>query len=101
MKERGIQGTVYLRVVIEKDGRITHIEISKSADSLLDKEAVRVVANSPNWNPAKKRGVSVRVYFYIPIKFTLYGNNNEDKSKKTDKKKDKKSKNMDAILKQD
>jgi protein TonB len=36
-----------------------------------DEEAIRVVKAMPKWIPGKQRGVAVRVFFNLPIKFTL------------------------------
>lgn len=72
--EVGLQGKVYLRFVIEKDGSISNIEVVKSADPILSKEAVRVVEMSPKWTPGKINGNPVRVRMFFPITFALNGN---------------------------
>lgn len=66
-----IQGQVTLSFIIEKDGSLTNIEVLQSADSLLDKEAIRVVQSSPKWEPGKQRDVPVRVKFTLPVNFQL------------------------------
>lgn len=72
--EVGLQGRVYLRFVVEKDGSISNIEVVKSVDSILSKEAVRVVGMSPKWTPGKINGSPVRVRMSFPITFTLKDN---------------------------
>jgi len=62
-------GTVYLRIVIEVDGSVSCVEISKGVTFELDKEAFRVVSSMPKWSPAKKNGVPVSSIYTIPIQF--------------------------------
>lgn len=70
----GLQGRVYLRFVVEKDGSISNIEVVKSEDPILSKEAVRVVGLSPKWTPGKVNGSPVRVRMFFPITFALSKN---------------------------
>ena len=70
-REIGIQGTVYLEFIVEKDGSITHVEILRGIGGGCDEEAVRVTKMMPKWKPGKQRGKEVRVSFKMPIKFTL------------------------------
>lgn len=70
-QEAGIQGRVVLKFIIEKNGRVSNVEVVKSVDPILDNEAVRVVSSSPKWKPGKLKGKRVRVSYAIPIKFTL------------------------------
>ncbi|MBI9033266.1 MAG: energy transducer TonB [Bacteroidales bacterium] len=70
-KESGIQGTVYVSFVVEKNGKITDVRILRGIGGGCDEEAVRVVNMMPNWKAGKQRGKPVRVRFSMPIKFTL------------------------------
>lgn len=70
--ERGIQGTVVLRFVVDKDGSIKDITILRSLDPHCDKEAIRIIkSTSNNWIPGEQNGNKVAVYFTLPIKFQL------------------------------
>lgn len=69
--ENGIQGRVYVQFVVEADGRLTNVRVIRGVDPALDKEAVRVISNSPKWNPGKQRGKPVRVSYTFPITFVL------------------------------
>lgn len=69
--EIGIQGTVYLNFVIEKDGSITHIKTLRGIGGGCDEEAERVISKMPKWNPGNQRGKPVRVSFNIPVIFKL------------------------------
>ncbi|EKC52148.1 protein TonB, partial [human gut metagenome] len=59
--ENGIQGRVVLTFVIEKDGRLTNIEVLQTPDRSLSEEAIRVLNKSPKWSPGKQRNQPVRV----------------------------------------
>ncbi|MES2629898.1 MAG: energy transducer TonB, partial [Bacteroidota bacterium] len=72
-KEAGIQGTVILTFVVEKDGNITDVKEVRGVKggTNLTKEAIRVVKTMPQWRPGKMNGKSVRVQFNLPVRFTL------------------------------
>lgn len=70
-KNRNTQGRVILGFVVEKDGSINNVKIIKSVDPELDAEAVRVISQSPKWNPGLLHGVPVRLAYTIPINFSL------------------------------
>lgn len=65
------QGTVYVRMVVTKDGDITEIEIARGVSLYVDKEALRVVKIMPKWIPGKYRGRHVNVKMVIPIRIVL------------------------------
>lgn len=67
----GIQGMVFVRFVVEKDGKITDVTVVKGIGAGCDEEAVRVIESAPAWNPGKQRGRAVRVYMTVPIRFIL------------------------------
>jgi protein TonB len=69
--ENGIQGTVYVSFVVDRNGHIADVKVLRSVDPELDKEAVRVVKNMPSWLPGKQNGAAVRVAYTMPIKFVL------------------------------
>lgn len=70
-KENDIQGTVYVRFVVDTDGSVKNVEVLRGPDPLLNKEAVRVVQSLPKWKPGKQRGKAVKVSHSVPIKFAL------------------------------
>jgi protein TonB len=69
--QMGDQGKVYVRFVVEKDGSISNAKIARGVTPELDKEALRVVNQMPNWSPGKQRGRPVRTNVVIPIVFKL------------------------------
>ncbi|MBQ0063446.1 MAG: energy transducer TonB [Prevotella sp.] len=70
-EENGIQGRVIIRFVVEKNGSIGEVQVARSVDPSLDKEAVRVVKSMPKWIPGKQNGSAVRVWFTLPVQFRL------------------------------
>lgn len=69
--EQGIQGRVIATFVVNRDGSIVDIEIVRSPDPYLSKEAERVLKMMPRWKPGKQRGKPVRVKFSLPVMFRL------------------------------
>ncbi len=70
-KENGVQGRVTLQFTVETDGRVTNVKVLRGVDPSLDKEAVKVVSNSPKWKPGKQRDRAVRVTYTFPVIFQL------------------------------
>jgi len=48
---QGISGRVMVSFVIEKNGAVSLVEVTRPVHPLLDEEAVRVIAASPKWKP--------------------------------------------------
>lgn len=70
-RESGIQGTVFVTFVVERDGSVTDVRILRGIGGGCDEEAIRVIKAMPKWNAGKQRGRPVRVQFNMPIRFTL------------------------------
>ena len=68
MKQR-VEGTVSLQFTVDVDGSVVDVNVLKGLDSLLDKEAVRVVSSSPKWEPAINYDKPVKVKYNLPITF--------------------------------
>ena len=69
--EKGIEGTVYIAFIVEKDGSITNAKVIKGLGKPCDMEALRVIRAMPKWIPGTQKGNPVRVQFNMPIKFKL------------------------------
>ncbi|HEY1040923.1 MAG TPA: energy transducer TonB [Bacteroidia bacterium] len=67
----GVEGTVYVNFVVNKEGKVDNIKILKGIGGDCNEEAMRVVAKMPKWKPGKNAGKEVRVAFNLPIRFTL------------------------------
>ncbi|RYE10034.1 MAG: energy transducer TonB [Sphingobacteriaceae bacterium] len=67
----GVSGRVYMSFIVEKDGKITDIQVSRAAGHGFDEEAKRVLKMAPTWKPGIQNGKPVRVRYTIPINFTI------------------------------
>lgn len=70
-QDNGIQGRVYLTFVIERDGSVSNVQVTRGVDPLLNNEAVKGIQSSPKWTPGLQRGRPVRVRYSIFLNFTL------------------------------
>lgn len=67
----GIQGRVIVGFTVNKDGSVSDVQIVRSADQLLDDEALRIVKASPKWKPGTLKGEKVNVSMTVAIDFKL------------------------------
>ena len=70
-ERKGIQGRVFVSFIITKEGIVTNVNIAKSVDPSLNKEALRVIRMLPDWTPGRKDGKVVNVKFTVPVSFNL------------------------------
>lgn len=70
-QEAGIMGKPIVSFIIREDGKVVSPAIVRSAHSLLDAEAIRVVQHLPRWKPGRQGGKAVRVSYTMPINFVL------------------------------
>ena len=71
-RENNITGTVLIRFVVEKDGRVTQASVQREIGGGCGKEAVRVVNAMPKWKPGKQSGKAVRTEYILPVQFELH-----------------------------
>ena len=64
-----VEGTVYVRFVIELDGTVKEAEIMRGIGHGCDEEALRVVQGMPKWNPGELAGQKVPVYSSLAVNF--------------------------------
>ena len=69
--ENGIQGNVVVKFVVEKDGKLSNIQVLQSPDKTLSEAAIQVLQKSPKWKPGKQRNKPVRVTYTLPISFQI------------------------------
>lgn len=70
-RQININGRVILEFIIEKDGSVSNVRVTKGLGAGCDEEAVRVVSASPKWSPAFRRGKPIRYSYNFPIRFQL------------------------------
>ncbi len=71
-RKEKIQGRVYVKFLINKNGKVEQTKILQKIHPALDKEALRVVKKMPCWQPGRQNGKAVGVWYTIPITFKLY-----------------------------
>ena len=69
-QKKGIQGRIWIKFVIGKDGNVTGIK-TRGPDPILEKEAVRIISLLPKIKPGEVGGIKVRVPFSTAINFKL------------------------------
>ena len=67
----GIQGRVTVEFTIDKKGDVKDVHVARSADPLLDEEAVRVISASPRWKPGILKGEAVNTVMSVAVDFKL------------------------------
>lgn len=70
-KEKGVEGTVAVKFIVETDGSVSDVEILRGIGAGCDEEALRVVSETKDWSPGIKDGQKVRTEMRLPIKFKL------------------------------
>ncbi len=70
-RKKGISGKVVVSFIVGVDGKLKNVEIQRSVDPVLDKEALRVVNMIKDWVPGEVKGVKKDIQLYIPIDFKL------------------------------
>lgn len=70
-QENNIQGRVVVQFVVKRNGEVGQVKVVRSVDPDLDREAVRVVKSMPKFNPGRKDGQPVNVWYTLPVTFKL------------------------------
>lgn len=71
-QKKRISGKVYVDFVIETDGAVSMVTVSKPVHPLLDEAATEAVkATSGLWKPGKRHNLPTRVRYSVPIYFNL------------------------------
>jgi TonB family protein len=72
LKDKSIGGKVYVKFIVDTEGKVRSVEILKSSGFYqFDEEALRVVSLMPTWKPGKQNEKLVKVYFNLPMSFNL------------------------------
>ncbi len=69
-KERNIYGVSYVGFIVDTAGQVTDIKTMRGLDSILDKEALRVVSILTKFKPGMQNKKVVPVQFTVPVRFT-------------------------------
>lgn len=66
----GKEGTVYVKFVVDENGKVGNLTLLNTVGWGMDDEALRVVGLIPKFkSPAKIKGEAVKVYYQLPIRF--------------------------------
>lgn len=66
-----IKGKLIIQFTIDTTGQAINITLINNVDKDIDKEAIRVIHNSPLWTAGEERGKPVRAKFTVPLNFTF------------------------------
>lgn len=64
-----IKGTVMVKFVVERDGKIGGIKVVRGLGYGCDESAIDLVRGMPRWIPGQKSGVGVRCSVTLPVTF--------------------------------
>jgi len=69
--EEGIEGRVLVGFVVLPSGKVSDAFVVRHAHPILEKEALRVVSEMPDWFPGYHKGKPKGRIYRIPLKFAL------------------------------
>ena len=70
-KEAKAEGRVIVRFIVNTKGNAEEATILRSANPLLDEEALRVVSTLTGFEPGMHDGKAVNIWYVVPINFVL------------------------------
>ena len=70
-REKRIEGKVFVKFIVTKDGSIANAMVGRAVNPDLDKAALDAVKKLPKFIPGKKEGRAVNVWFSMPIVFKI------------------------------
>ena len=77
-RQSKIEGRVTLEFTVTETGKVADIKVLKGVNDDLDREAVRVIAQSPLWTPGRdENGKVVPVKYTFPVIFKLPDSENK------------------------
>jgi protein TonB len=71
-EEEGLIGKVKVNFVVEKDGTLSDIKVTRDIGFGTGSEAIRVLKKCPKWFPATHNNKIVRVRYYLTIPIDVY-----------------------------
>jgi len=70
-QDKGIQGKVFVKFIVTKDGSVANAIVARPVDPALDQAALDAIKKLPKFTPGKKEGKAVNVWYSMPIVFKL------------------------------
>ncbi len=68
-RERGVAGSVWIRLVVSETGKVKNAKVARGIDPECDAEALRTIRSMPDWIPGRQNGQRVPVYYTLRIVF--------------------------------
>lgn len=65
------EGYVSIEFVVDAEGKISNIKVTRALGAGCDEEAIRVLKMMPNWKPGSQNGKKVPVIYKTKIQFVL------------------------------
>lgn len=72
--DKQMSGKVWVTFIVEKNGHISSLVVTKGAGYGMDEEALRVLKLAPPWKPGQQNGQPVRVKYTLPLNFVMTEN---------------------------
>jgi TonB family protein len=69
-KNKGIKGEVQVQFTVKASGKLEDIKVIRSAYPDLNKPALKVFKEMPDWKPGRQRGKPVSVNVVVPVRFS-------------------------------
>ena len=67
-----LAGVCEVSFVVQPDGSITDIELTKKVQPMLDRAVLTGIQRMPKWKPGKRKGIATPVRVTIPVTFVLF-----------------------------
>lgn len=71
MSQIGQTGRVTVSFVVDRSGAVTELKTRQSSHKLFEQAVLRAMRRSPHWTPGSWQGWLVKVYYTLPIRFSL------------------------------
>ena len=71
-RQSKVQGRVTVQFTVTETGKVADVKVLRGVNEILDKEAIRIVSQSPQWAPGRdENGEIVPVSYVFPVIFKL------------------------------
>ena len=71
-RQSKVQGRVTVQFTVTETGKVADVKVLRGVNEILDKEAIRIVSQSPQWTPGRdENGEIVPVSYVFPVIFKL------------------------------
>ena len=71
-RQSKVQGRVTVQFTVTETGKVANVKVLRGVNEILDKEAIRIVSQSPQWTPGRdENGEIVPVSYVFPVIFKL------------------------------